>query len=49
METSNATVEELEERLEKETPEEKNDLSSSAVVEISTSLRQCLPTCSLST
>ena len=42
METSNATVEELEERLEKEAIEEKNDISSFAVVEISTSLRQLL-------
>jgi starvation-inducible DNA-binding protein len=42
METSNATVVELEERLEKEALEEKNDLSSFAVVEISTSLRQLL-------
>src|SRR6476661_4076819 len=43
METSNATeVEELEERLEKEALEEKNDLTSFAVVEISTSLRQVL-------
>ncbi|HKG98884.1 MAG TPA: DNA starvation/stationary phase protection protein, partial [Pyrinomonadaceae bacterium] len=42
METSNVTVEELEERLEKEALEEKNDLSSFAVGEISTSLRQLL-------
>jgi starvation-inducible DNA-binding protein len=42
MEMSNATVEEREERLEKEALEEKDDLSSSAVVEISNSLRQLL-------
>ena len=42
METSNATVVEREEILEKEALEEKNDLSSFAVVEISTSLRQLL-------
>jgi starvation-inducible DNA-binding protein len=42
METSNATVVELEGRLENEALEEKNDLSGSAVVEISTSLRQLL-------